>query len=549
VADRKVSLIIAARDTASKTVQTMATAVSAHAKKIGMAFKAAGAAAQSIHAGLEIAKKVMAVLGAAYDRTIGKALELRAANDPAKKSITEMGEATDRLGTAVGNVLVPMLAAAAGALSPIVDSAAKWLDLNRTMIASRFVPWLADMGKTLVSGVATGFVLAAKAAYGLKMATGAVEDGYHQAQAAVARDAATRIKAAVMDEDLRSWEREAMLGRLEEQEKLAKSHEDAAEASARGVGQAIADLAALEEKAAGVAVVIQQGVGDAAADVFARLGKAAVLASGPVKKLTGDMSAHVEVARAFAATQNAEVTNKAIEAMRIESQQRIAMLERRNADIATYDAKLSLAEDARKEKTTAALEAQQDQVRGLSRSIADAGVGGIMGVLRGAENAGDAILGFFAGVGEAILSTIAESAAAAAASGIFNILTGGLGGTLLGGLGSIFGLQDGGLVGAIPAATGGLVIGGSAHVDSVPIMSMPGEYITPANEVRENIAAGRSPGDSGDSRGGRGGGGGSLTVVASAPTFMPESSADFDRRLNNALIPALKRLKRAGVEF
>lgn len=98
---------------------------------------------------------------------------------------------------------------------------------------------------------------------------------------------------------------------------------------------------------------------------------------------------------------------------------------------------------------------------------------------------------------------------------------------------------------AVAMATGGLVLGGAAGLDSVPAMLMPGEFVVPAAQVRQNVAAGRAPDDSGAS-GGRGGGG-AVNINVSQQSFVPGTKADFQRSVREAVLPAIRQLARQGL--
>lgn len=98
---------------------------------------------------------------------------------------------------------------------------------------------------------------------------------------------------------------------------------------------------------------------------------------------------------------------------------------------------------------------------------------------------------------------------------------------------------------AVAMATGGLVLGGAAGLDSVPAMLMPGEYVVPAAQVRQNVAAGRAPDDSGAS--GARGGGGNLSLTVNQSSFVPGTRADFQRSVREAVLPAIRQLARQGL--
>lgn len=103
-----------------------------------------------------------------------------------------------------------------------------------------------------------------------------------------------------------------------------------------------------------------------------------------------------------------------------------------------------------------------------------------------------------------------------------------------------------GFLAAAAMADGGLVIGGAIGRDSVPAMLMPGEYVVTAAQVRQNVAAGRAPDDSGPARRGGGGGGAGLAVTVVQHNTVPMSQAELDRRIADAIIPSIQRIARSG---
>jgi len=125
-------------------------------------------------------------------------------------------------------------------------------------------------------------------------------------------------------------------------------------------------------------------------------------------------------------------------------------------------------------------------------------------------------------------------AGAAAAAGLAAMAVGGL--MLAAGTGVTM---------AIGAADGGLVMGGSPNFDSVPALLMRGEYVIPAEQVRQNVAAGRAPDDSGSSRGV--GAGAGVTISVTQQSFVPGTKADFNRQVRDAVLPSIRQLARQGL--
>lgn len=81
--------------------------------------------------------------------------------------------------------------------------------------------------------------------------------------------------------------------------------------------------------------------------------------------------------------------------------------------------------------------------------------------------------------------------------------------------------------------------------DSVRAYLEPGEYVIPAAQVRQNVAAGRAPDDSGAS--GARGGGGNISLTVNQSSFVPGTKADFNRSVREAVLPAIRQLARQGL--
>ena len=213
-------------------------------------------------------------------------------------------------------------------------------------------------------------------------------------------------------------------------------------------------------------------------------------------------------------------------------------------------------EQTEKEKKT--LEDYADGVRQLAQDIGS-GIAGIMtdaitSIASGSKSALEALGGMLGGIvsmlGQMLiqLGTAALVASALSAIPFFAPLVGGPGAAAAGlaaiVAGGIMVAAGAGITGAIGAAEGGLVLGGSPNFDSVPAMLQRGEYVIPAQQVRENVRAGRAPDDSGSS-GGSGGAG--VTIAVTQQSFVPGTKADFHRSVRDAVLPAISDLARAGL--
>ncbi len=214
-------------------------------------------------------------------------------------------------------------------------------------------------------------------------------------------------------------------------------------------------------------------------------------------------------------------------------------------------------EQVTKDKKT--LEDYAEEVKALATDIGSS-IGNLMAdaissIASGSKSALEAIGGMLGGIvtmlGQMLiqLGTAALVASALSAIPFFAPLVGGPGAAAAGvaaiAAGAVMVAAGAGLSAAIGMADGGLVVGGSIGRDSVPAMLMPGEYVVPAAQVRQNVAAGRAPDDSGAS-GGRGGGG-NLSLTVNQSSFVPGTKADFNRSVREAVLPAIRQLARQGL--
>lgn len=210
-----------------------------------------------------------------------------------------------------------------------------------------------------------------------------------------------------------------------------------------------------------------------------------------------------------------------------------------------------------KDKKT--LEDYAEEVKALATDIGSS-IGNLMAdaisaIASGSKSALEAIGGMLGGIvtmlGQMLiqLGTAALVASALSAIPFFAPLVGGPGAAAAGvaaiAAGAVMVAAGAGLSAAIGMADGGLVVGGSIGRDSVPAMLMPGEFVVPAAQVRQNVAAGRAPDDSGAS--GARGGGGNLSLTVNQSSFVPGTKADFNRSVREAVLPAIRQLARQGL--
>ena len=214
-------------------------------------------------------------------------------------------------------------------------------------------------------------------------------------------------------------------------------------------------------------------------------------------------------------------------------------------------------EQTEKDKKT--LEDYAESVKGLAQEIGS-GIANIMGqaiasIADGSKSALQALGGMLGGIismmGQMLiqLGTAALVASALSAIPFFAPLVGGPGAAAAGvaaiAAGALMVAAGAGLNSAIGMETGGLVLGGSPNFDSVPALLQRGEYVVPAAQVRQNVAAGRAPDDSGSSRGG--GAGAGVTISVTQQSFVPGTKADFNRQVRDAVLPSIRQLARQGL--
>lgn len=207
-------------------------------------------------------------------------------------------------------------------------------------------------------------------------------------------------------------------------------------------------------------------------------------------------------------------------------------------------------------KDESILQEHADNIMDMAAQIG-AGIGGVMAesiaaIASGTKTALEGLGGMLGGIIAMIGKMLIEMGTAALVVAAISAIAGnpGAGATAAAGAAAIVAggamLAAGtALNSAIGAAEGGLVVGGVMGRDSVRAYLEPGEYVIPAAQVRQNVAAGRAPDDSGAS-GGRGGGG-NLSLTVNQSSFVPGTKADFNRSVREAVLPAIRQLARQGL--
>ena len=207
-------------------------------------------------------------------------------------------------------------------------------------------------------------------------------------------------------------------------------------------------------------------------------------------------------------------------------------------------------------KDESILQEHADNIMDMAAQIG-AGIGGVMAesiaaIASGTKTALEGLGGMLGGIIAMIGKMLIEMGTAALVVAAISAIAGnpGAGATAAAGAAAIVAggamLAAGtALNSAIGAAEGGLVVGGVMGRDSVRAYLEPGEYVIPAAQVRQNVAAGRAPDDSGAS--GARGGGGNISLTVNQSSFVPGTKADFNRSVREAVLPAIRQLARQGL--
>lgn len=137
---------------------------------------------------LEIAKTAWRAVETAMGLTVAKAIEQRAESDKQRKDLERLGIQVERIQGAIGDVLIPLILGIADAFGPTLDSMEQYLTQNRELVGSKTLEFLAETARILVSAVAVGTNLSAKAWFGWAQAINVVGSltadffsGYQQA--------------------------------------------------------------------------------------------------------------------------------------------------------------------------------------------------------------------------------------------------------------------------------------------------------------------------------------------------------------------------------
>lgn len=136
------------------------------------AAKSFGAAARSVisfNQALALAQRALRILDRGLDATIGKAVAMRGKNDEMVKTLTAAGKNMQMIGARIGDVFLPVLAAVAKAIGPVLAGINSWLKANRGVIATGIVEWTGKFAVLLVKGIGLAVVHVSRAFAGLQI--------------------------------------------------------------------------------------------------------------------------------------------------------------------------------------------------------------------------------------------------------------------------------------------------------------------------------------------------------------------------------------------
>lgn len=550
------------------------------AKEEVTALKVAGAglsgALSGANQGLELAKKGLASLAMAYAATAGRAFEMRTASDPARKEIERTAKAADKAAIALGDTMMPGMAAVATALRPLIRQLTLWLKANHDIMAINLAQWMQNAARVGAQVLGAAMVAVAKAFYGVLFVVDLVKVGVNEAFGAISEGSATALEAAA---DLA-----AALGRADAAAGLRETAAAAAGLGAEFRQSSDTAGAKLQENVNELRD-IERAVEKAGAAVDKALSGVAVKAVANLKNAVHRVGVDIN---ALADVAMADLLNSMLDFLALNAKLQLAKgfddLSRAIRTTATeYDRLAANAEatdqlrsglaDLRREygtaadaalKSTGSIAAASQQLaqrksdfgeyaaaaQSMAQVVASGLADTVVAIASGTMDAGAALAKF---VGDTIknlgtllvqLGTAALLASALSVIPIFQGLVGppGVGaGVALAAIAGGAALIAAGS--AIGMAEGGMVRGpGMNGTDSVLANLAPGELVVPYPEVQRNVREGRAPGDSGAPRAG----GGGINVHVTQQSLVPANDAQWRRTVERSVLPIVQEAIRTG---
>jgi hypothetical protein len=531
-------------------------------------------------AGLELAKKGLAALSMAYAATAGRAIELRAANDPARLDIEKTAKAASDAAAALGDAMIPGVQALGQALTPLIRQTTAWLTTNRAVIATGLGQWMQDAARVGARTLGVAIVGTAKAFYGVLFVVDLVKVGINAAFSSISEGSAVALRAAA-----------DMAGALG-QDGLAASMRETADAAA-GLGAEfdrsgadasaalmanMRELDAIEGAVTRAGAAVDSALSGVGVRAASNLTTEVHRASGAMRALAGDADGAVQVYRQLVAeTAKAQLgagardMAKSTGAM-TEQQYRygIATAKAAETEQARVDGMRALrleygaAADAAVESTGSIAGASEmlaqrksdfgeyaAAAQSMSQVIASGLADTVVAIASGTMDAGQALAKF---VGDTIknlgtlLVQLGTAALLASALSVIPVFAGLVGPPGVGAGVAAAAIAGGAVLiaagSAIGMAEGGMVRGpGVNGTDSVLANLAPGELVVPYPEVRRNVREGRAPGDSGAPRASEGGG---INVHVTQQSLVPANDAQWRRTVERSVLPIVQEAIRSG---
>lgn len=133
------------------------------------AFQTLGKSFVFLNQGLEASKKAFRLFEQTVVSSIAKALDFRDATDPGKRAITEFGREVEVTQARLGDMFVPLLVGVAKAVTPILKAFQNWISLNRELIQSDIIKWVATLSLALTSTLGAAVNVVSGIWLGLKL--------------------------------------------------------------------------------------------------------------------------------------------------------------------------------------------------------------------------------------------------------------------------------------------------------------------------------------------------------------------------------------------
>lgn len=508
----EIGITITAKDAASGVLKGMGGvakkslgSVRAVADKAKNAFSVFGKVATGVNQALEIGRKAWGALQMVVGQTVAKALEFRAAGDPVRKWFADMKRDTDLLKASIGDALIPVIQGLAEGLGLVGRGARDWVRENRKVIASGLLEFVLKTGEVLTKSVAKGTLLVVKAWKGWQQIIDGVKAAGQAAFGAMLSGAATAVEAmadvvSVFDEDLARGMMKAAAEAQKMGEAFSANSQETIDAMFR-TDRELNELEASINRVSGVAlkkleragVIAQKKIQESTVGTNRTLDEQkqaskdaadqAIKSAARIEKFLEARHAarikRLEIYEAFARQADERMTESAEKAKELENDAISTMtsvadtISTTMADaVATFaegtiranqmmdDAQQAVAEGASDatEKMNAAREAQGAVAGNVAKQTAMAVIDSVTAAV--SALAVQAAAGAFASMASIpYIGPALGAAAAAAASAAVMALGAGLKGLISG------------------MADGGVVTGGAAGRDSVPVMLMPGEQV------------------------------------------------------------------------